>query len=198
MKDPRIDRALVWIVKRQFWVEVGVLTLLTVICALYIGRLAYSSATALETQARTLESTRRGADLWITGFQPVSTAEMAAWEKGLQTTYRLGVLPTERLTLAQIVTARAERAGLKQVRVSFSPSDPATASPRPEAAPYTFAVAPYTIKVEFTGRLDATQTFMGMLPPSVGLVSLESARTSGTFGTKLLLTVYEVATSAAK
>ena len=189
--NAQVKSALAAIAPHRFWIELGALGLIAIGAAYFTGKSAYAKAAVLRAEAESLSGTRVLEDKWLSSFQPASSAEAQTWDEAQRETQRMGVGASDRLTLAEVIARRAERSGLGTVRVRFT-GDSLPALPRQPAPPHTFNVAPYTIKVDFTGTLRNTQSFLGMLPPAVALRRLDMSRGSGYFGSTLVLSVYEV------
>ncbi len=191
-----IELVTAFLKKNQFWVGVAVCALVAIGTAAWVGRDAYSQAEVLRQEGQRLEEMRKGADVWLATLQPASSAEAQEWQliqSGLQ---ELGASPDSRLTLLEVITRRAERNGLKNVRVSLIGVDSVPAIPRVSAPPITIKIADYAILVEFKGSFAATRTFLATLPPAVGVQQISISRSGAGIGTRATLTVYEAVTNA--
>jgi hypothetical protein len=177
--------------KHAFMVELAAYALLAVGTAVWVGRAAYTQAAALSEQGKQLEAMRKGADVWITNLQPVSSVELQEWQQIQSALQQLGAPPDSRLTLLEVITRRAERNGLRNVRTSLMGVDSLPQVPRASAPPVTIKVADYALLVEFTGSFAATRTFLATLPPTVGVQRISISRSGAGIGTRAILTVYE-------
>lgn len=191
-----VEQVTAFLKKNSFWVEIAVYVLVGVGSAVWVGRAAYAQAALLREEGQRLESMRKGADLWLGTLQPASNVEIQEWQQIQSTLQQLGAAPDARLTLLEVVTRRAERAGLRNVRVSLSAIDTIPAIPRTGAPPVTIKVAEYALLVEFKGNFAATRTFLATLPPTVGVQRINISRSGPTLGTRAILTVYEAVADA--
>jgi hypothetical protein len=186
-----LNSALAFLKKHAFWVEVGVCVAFAIGTALWVGRDAYKQAAELSAQGQALEARRKSADVWLSTLQPATNAESQDWFRIESALQQLGASPDSRLTLLEVVTRRAERAGLNNVHVSFTPTDSVPPIPREGAAPVTIKVADYAILVDFRGSFAATRAFLASLPATVGVQRVTITRSGQTVGTRAVLTVYE-------
>lgn len=179
-----------------FWVELGLYVLIAGGAAAVVGRDAYRQAAELSQEGNRLDAMRRRADLWLGTLQPASSAEAQEWMQIQAALQQLGSRPDSRLTLVEVITRRAERMGLKNVRVSLMGTDSIPGIPRAGAPPLTIKVADYAILVEFRGNFAATRTFLATLPPAVGVQQISISRSGAGNGTRAVLTVYEAEANA--
>lgn len=191
-----LELATVFLKRNRFWVEVAVSALIAIGAAVWIGRDAYAQAAALSQEGQRLESMRKGADVWLGTLQPASSIEAQEWQQIQASLQQLGAAPDSRLTLLEVITRRAERMGLRNVRVSIVGVDSLPPVPRSSAPPVTLKVAEYAILVEFKGSFAATRTFLATLPPPVGVQRISISRSGGAIGTSATLTVYEMVANA--
>lgn len=190
------DKAIAFIKKHRFWTEMTVYLVVALGSAFWVGRAAYKEAATLSAQGRQLERVRSSADFWIRTFNPASSAETQEWQQVQQALQQLGAGSDSRLTLVEVITRRAERAGLSSVRAGLAPPDSAPPIPRTGAPPVTFKVADYNIIVDFKGNLASTRAFLANLPPAVGVQRISMSRSGSTMGTRAVLTVYEAVVDA--
>lgn len=186
-----LNNALAFLRKHSFWVELSVCVAVAVGGALWVGRDAYKQAAELSAQGQALESRRKSADVWLRTLQPATSAESQDWFRIQSALQQLGASPDSRLTLLEVISRRAERAGLGNVHVALLPPDSVPQIPREGAPPVTIKVADYGILVEFKGSFAATRTFLASLPPTVGVQRLTISRSGPATGTRAVLTVYE-------
>lgn len=191
-----VEMAKAFAKKHSFWVEIGVYVLLAVGSAFWVGRSAYTQAAALGAEGQRLEGMRKGADSWLSTLQPASSAEAQDWMQIQQALQQLGSSKDSRLTLLEVITRRAERTGLKKVRVSLIGVDSIPAIPRAGAPPVTIGVADYAISVEFISNFAATRAFLATLPPSVAVRQVTISKSGPGNWTRAVLTVYEAVTNA--
>lgn len=191
-----IAAAMAFAKKHRFGVEIAAYVLIAVGTALWVGRNAYAQAAVLSQEGTRLEQMRRGADSWLATLQPASSAEAQEWMQVQAALQQLGSKPDSRLTLLEVITRRAERMGLKNVRVSLTGVDSIPAIPRAGAAPVTINVADYAILVDFRGNFAATRTFLATLPPTVGVQQITISRKGTGNWTRAVLTVYEAVANA--
>ena len=135
--------------------------------------------------------TRTGIAENVFALQPAKSAESQDGLRIQSALQQLGASPDSRLTLLEVISRRAERAGLGNVHVALLPPDSVPQIPREGAPPVTIKVADYGILVEFKGSFAATRTFLASLPPTVGVQRLTISRSGPATGTRAVLTVYE-------
>lgn len=191
-----LEPATAFVKKNRFWVEVAVGALIAIGAAIWIGHDAYTQAAALSQEGQRLEAMRKSADVWLGTFEPASSTEAQEWQQIQSALQRLGEAPDSRLTLLEVITRRAERMGLRNVRVSIIGTDSVPPIPRASAPPLTLKVADYAILVEFKGSFAATRTFLATLPATVGVQRISISRTGAATGTRATLTVYEAVANA--
>ena len=178
---------------------VGGVTLVTIVAAFWVALPARRERAMLAAEEARLEALIKSSNLWVTQFQPASTEESAIWQSTASEVASLGVKPTERLTLGQIVLRRAEDAGYSGAHIKFIPPGAAANLPPRRVADVTFNPAGYALQVTGTGSLAMLSRFLGSLPPAVGLqaVSLAGAGDAGA-STAITLSVFEPAGSNVK
>ena len=186
-----LNTAMAFFRKQSFWMELGLCLAVAVGSAVWVGRDAYKQVSELSVQGNALEARRKSADVWLGSLQPATTAESQEWFRVQSALQQLGASPDSRLTLLEVITRRAERAGLRNVRVLLTPVDSIPAIPRDGAPPVTIKVADYGIMVDFKGSFAATRTFLASLPPAVGVQRVTITRDGQAVGTRAVLTVYE-------
>jgi hypothetical protein len=194
--DQLIEQVSSFIKKHSFWAELALYVAFAGGTAMWIGKDAYRQAAALTAQGQTLDATRKSADQWLGTFRPATSAEAQEWQQAEVALQQLGATRDSRLTLVEVITRRAERAGLTSVKTVIAPPDSAGAIPRPAAAPVTFTVADYSIIVDVRGSLPATRAFLANLPAAVSVQRLSIGRIGSTMGTRAVLTVYEAVANA--
>ncbi len=189
--NPIIAKIRDFVRTQRFWLELGVYVVLGIGSAAWIGTRAYREAAILKIEGQRLEGMRISADRWITTFQPATSGEIFAWQRAESGLHQLGAGQDSRLTLVEVITRRAERAGLRNVRTTIISSDSIAAVPRMGAGKVTFGVASYSIGVDVRGNLAATRVFLASLPPAVSVQSIVMTHAGQTTGTHAVLTVYE-------
>lgn len=191
-----IDALVAFVKKHQFWAELSLYVLIAAGSALWVGREAYKQAATLSAEGRRLDAMRRSADRWLATLQPATSAETQEWQQAQTALSQLGAGTDSRLTLVEVITRRAERAGLTNVRATLLQSDSIPSVPRQGVVPVTFRVAEYGILVDFKGNLAATRTFLANLPPAVSVQRISMSKTGPVMGTQAVLTVYEAVADA--
>lgn len=186
-----IDLVKAFAKKHHFWVEIASYVVIAVGAAVWVGRDAYRQAATLSQEGQRLESMRKSADQWLSTLEPATSAETQDWLLTRTALQQLGARQDSRLTLLEVITRRAERTGLRNVRVSLSATDSLPSIPRTGAPPVTIKVADYAILVEFTGNFAATRTFLATLPPTVTVQQVSISKSGTGNGTRAVLTVYE-------
>lgn len=114
----------------------------------------------------------------------------------LPDSFAVSVVRDDRVSLAGDLSARAEAAGLKDVRVNFAPPDSAAAPSHPDFFATPVAVADYGVAVECGGSFAAVLSFVNQLPPSVALQRITAVRDKAGSHYHVMLAVFESARSA--
>lgn len=194
--NPNFEAVKAYVLKHRFWFELGLYVLVAAGTALWVGRDAYAQAAVLRTEGMRLESMRRATDRWLGSLQPATSAETQEWQQTLAALNQLGAGSDSRLTLVEVITRRAERAGLTNIRTQITSADSVVSVPRAGAKPVNFKVAEYAIIVDFRGNLGSTRAFLANLPPAVSVQALSMGKSGPTMGTHVVLTVYEAVADA--
>lgn len=171
-----------WIAAHRPWVEWGVLSVMGLIAAYAVGTSAQSAAATYDLEADRLLAVRVGLDRWTSQLQPAAPAESVAWiesERAVRTIDAEGADPT---TIARIVAARAEEAGITDLAMRLLRPDELAPPPPLEVGTWSISTGGSGIGVEFIGDWAAVIGFLGSLPPQV-----EVGRVSVTPGPELLL-----------
>lgn len=191
-----IDTVIAFVKKHRFWVELSLYVLIAAGSAFWVGRNAYKQAEVLSAEGRRLDAMRRATDRWLSTLQPATSAETQEWQQAQAALGQLGAGTDSRLTLVEVITRRAERAGLANVRATLIPSDSIQNVTRQGAAPVAFRVAEFGIIVDFKGNLAATRGFLANLPPAVSVQRISMGKSGPVMGTNAVLTVYEAVADA--
>jgi hypothetical protein len=169
-------------------------TLITVIASMWVAIPARRERAQLAAENNKLEALIRSAGLWVTQFQPASNEESAVWQTTASELAALGVKPSERLTIAQIVARRAEDAGYVGAHIKFVAPGAGTSLPARQVAGVSFNPAPYALQITGSGNLTTLSTFVGSLPPAVELQAISLTGTAdGGANTSITLSVFEPA-----
>jgi hypothetical protein len=179
--------------KNKFTLMIAGVTLVTVIAAARVAIPARRQKAELAAESARLEAVIARSNLWVTQFQPASNEESAIWQNSAAEIQALGVKPSEKLTLAQIVSRRAENAGYDEARLKFVPIDGANSVPPRQVAGVTFNAAAYKLVITGGGGLGTLATFLGTLPPAVELQSVSLSAGDARVNTSLTLSVFEPA-----
>jgi hypothetical protein len=180
--------------RSSYLLTVGGLAALTVAAAGWVAVPARKEAALLSAEAARLQAVIASSNSWVTQFQTASSEESALWQNTAFQVQALGVRPSERLTLAQVIARRAEEAGLGSSHIRFLPVDAAALPPPRQVAGISFKPAQYNIQVTGTGGFGALSSLIGALPPAVDLRSVSLARdSSNRVITSLTLSVFEPA-----
>ncbi len=179
--------------RNEYLVAVAGVAVLTLGAAAWVAIPARRQAASLSAEATKLKALIASSDSWVTQFQAASSEETALWQNTGFDVQSLGVRPSERLTLAQIISRRAEESGLGSPHIKFVPADSAGQPPR-RVAGISFNPAQYTIQLTGGGGFTPLSSLIGALPPAVGLRSIGVARdSSGNVSTSMILSVFEPA-----
>jgi hypothetical protein len=173
---------------------IGAVTLVTVVAAMWVAIPARRERAVLDAENTKLEALIKSARLWVTQFQPASNEESAIWQTTASEIAALGVKPSERLTIAQIVARRAEDAGYVGAHIKFVPPGAGASLPARQVAGVSFNPAAYALEITGSGSLTTLNTFVGNLPPAVELQAISlSGSSDGGASTSITLSVFEPA-----
>lgn len=173
---------------------VGAVTVVTIFAALWVARPARKERTLLEAENLKLEALIKSSNLWVTQFQPASNEEAAIWQTTASEIAALGVKPSERLTLAQIVARRAEDAGYAGAHIKFIPPGAGANLPVRQVAGISFNPAGYALQITGSGSLTTLNRFVASLPPAVELQAISlSGASDGGASTSITISVFEPA-----
>jgi hypothetical protein len=169
--DQFLAQLRVFVEKNKFTLVLAGLTVVTVIAAARVAIPARRQRAELAAESDRLEAVIARSNLWVTQFQPASNEETAIWQNTASEIHALGVKPSEKLTLAQIVSRRADNAGYGGAHLKFAPVAGNPVPPR-QVAGVTFNPAPYQLVITGEGGFGTLATFLGTLPPAVELQSV--------------------------
>ena len=177
-----------------YFLVVGAVTIVTVIASIWLAIPARRERALLDAENNKLEALIKSAGLWVTQFQPASSEESAIWQGTASEIASLGVKPSERLTIAQILARRAEDAGYVGAHIKFIPPGTAANLPARQVAGVSFSPAGYALQITGSGSLTTLSRFVAALPPAVELqgISLAGAADGGA-STSITLSVFEPA-----
>ena len=184
--------------KHRFPLVLGTVALVVVIASAWVAIPARKQRAVLAAEDAKLAALIRSSNLWVTQFEPASSEEAAIWQQTASDVASLGVRPSERLTLAQIVARRAEDAGFDNAHIKFVPSDAAAAALPRQVAGVSFNPASYKLEVSGIGSFSALSRFLEALPPAVELQSASLTEGSTGISASLTLSVFEPAGGNAK
>lgn len=190
--DQFIARVRALLQANSYLLVVSAVTLVCVLAAAWVAVPARKQSAVLAAEDERLQALVKSSGLWVTQFEPASNEEAGIWQLTQTDVAALGVKPSERLTLAQIVARRAEDSGLGGAHIKFVETAPS--GPGRQVAGVTFNPAAYKLDVTGTGSLSTVSRFIGSLPPAVQLESVSMAR-SGDDGVSVTisLSVFEPA-----
>lgn len=173
---------------------ISAVTIVTVIASAWVAIPARKERALLAAENNKLEALIKSAGLWVTQFQPASNEESAIWQSTASEIAALGVKPSERLTIAQIVARRAEDAGYVGAHIKFIPPGAGANLPVRQVAGVSFNAAGYALQITGSGSLTTLNRFVESLPPAVELqaISLAGAADGGA-STSITLSVFEPA-----
>ena len=192
--DQLLAQLRVFFAKHSFVLTVAAVTVITVIGAARIAIPARRQKSELAAESAQLEALIASSNQWMSRFQPATNEESAIWQNTDADVQALGVKPSERLTLAEVVSRRADEAGYANTHIKFVPSDPATSIGARQVAGITFNLASYRLQVTGGGSFAELAALVGTLPPAVELQSVSMARDSGArVNTSITLSVFEPA-----
>jgi hypothetical protein len=194
-----LDQLKAFVAKSGFQLAVGFVTIVTVIASLWVSIPARRQRAVLSAESQTLQQVITSAGLWVTQFEPASNEESALWQNTAADLQALGVRPSERLTLAQVVARRTDDAGYESAHIKFVAADASNPTPARSVAGVTFNPAQYKLQVSGAGSFSPLSTLIGTLPPAVELQSVRLAGDGAArVSTSLTLSVFEPAGSNGK
>lgn len=180
-----------------FWLFAGTIGLLGLASAYSVGRASLAAADGHEAEARRLAAVAAGADRWIDGLEPALPAESALWresERAVRTITSAGTDPT---TIARIVAARAEEAGIADLGLRLLSADSISPPPPLDAGQWEIRPGGSAVAAEFVGDWEAIIALVGSLPPQVAIGRLEVASGPDFRRALVLLAAREVSLHAA-
>lgn len=176
--------------------EVIGVSLLAIIAYVSIGISARRRTAPIHTENTKLSSAVAEVSTFRAAFRP-STLEQDARILNVPDSLSVALSRDQRVSLAQQIAERAERAGLSDVRVRFALPDSAAAPDRPDLMGTSVAVADYTLSVECTGGFAAVLSLVNHLPLSVAVQRITANRMKGGAQYLLVLAVFEAAADGA-
>jgi hypothetical protein len=188
-----MERLRAFLVKNSFTLVVAGVTLVTVISAARVALPARRQKAELAGELVRLDAVIARSNLWVTQFQPASNEETAVWQNSATDIQALGVKPSEKLTLAQVVSRRADNAGYGRAQLKFVPVEGPNPVPPRNVAGVTFNPAPYKLVITGEGGFGTLAAFLGTLPPAVELQSVSLTAGDAQANTSITLSVFEPA-----
>lgn len=176
--------------------EVVGVALLAIVVYVTIGISARRRAEPVRVENTKLSSAVAEVSQFRAAFRP-SSPEQDVRMLNVPDSLSIALPRDQRVSLAQQIAARAERAGLSGVRVRFALPDSAAAPDRPDLMGTSVAVADYALTVECTGGFAAMLSLVNQLPPSVAVQRITASRTKTGAQYHLILAVFEAAAGAA-
>lgn len=155
--------------ENRFWIELAGLTLLAVAAAFALGSRALERTRALEARAVELEDVRAAVHRWSEQLHPPTPRESADWAESERALRSLGVESTQPLTLARVVSERAEEVGISNLRIRLASADSVSPPPPLEVGTWAIETGVAGLMVEFSGDIGDVISFLGALPPQVGV-----------------------------
>ncbi|MGQ0814700.1 MAG: hypothetical protein ACT4O1_09560 [Gemmatimonadota bacterium] len=143
-----------------------------------------------ESEARLSAVQAIGRD-WPRRHVPATPTERQQWASAQVDLARLGLPAANRLYVAQILSRRAEDAGIPDARIRFTGADTIGAASTRILAGQEFKPAGYAVSVEFTANFATAVEFIAQLPAAVSIASVQLKRQEERVHARFLLTVYE-------
>lgn len=168
----RLDPLLASARAHRFWLECSTLTLLGMVAALSWGLAAMERAETLRERTAEMERVRRAMARWTTELHPPTPHESLAWKQSERMLLSLGAEAEEPLSLARLVSQRAEEVGVADVRIRLASGDSVAAPPPLDAGSVVVEFGPQGLVVDFSGSMSEVIGFLGSLPPQVGVASM--------------------------
>jgi hypothetical protein len=168
----RLDPLLAAARTHRFWIECSTLTLLGLVAALSSGLAALERAEALRERTAETGRVRRAMVRWTTELHPPTPRESLAWRESERMLLALGVEAEEPLSLARLISQRAEEVGVADVRIRLASGDSLVTPPPLEAGSVVVESGPHGLVVDFSGSMSEVIGFLGSLPPQVRVGSM--------------------------
>jgi hypothetical protein len=173
--------------------EVIGVALLAVIVYVSLGMMARRRIAPARAELVRLEAAMAEISQFRGAFRP-STPEQSLRISSVPDSLAVALSREQRVSLAQQIADRAERAGLTDVRVRFTSPDSAAVPERPNLVSTSVGVADYTLSIECAGDFAAMLSLVNRLPPSVAVQRLTASRVkTGGANYHLILAVFEAA-----
>ncbi len=147
--------------------------------------------TRLKENGAKIDAVQSALSTWPGQFAQASAVERQEWARASADVARLGVRPQERLFLAQLLSKRAEDAGIFDARVTFSSATAGAEGRR--GGSREFRSAAYGVQVDCSASFPAVVEFIAQLPAAVSITSLGMQRTEGGLRAQFALQVFEPA-----
>lgn len=178
--------------ERRFELSLASACAIALAGAAWIAIPARRQSVRLSAEAAKLDAVIASSNSWLIGFQPASSAEPGLWQNTAYEIQSLGVRPSERVTLAQIIDRKAEEAGFAAPHIRFISTDSAGQPAARQVAGVTFNPASYRIEAAGGGGFAPLAQLIEALPPAVDLRSVNVARdSSGRVNSSVVLSVFE-------
>lgn len=188
-----IDRARTATLMRTYRTQIliGSVSVVAFVGFIGLGMAARRHTAATAVEVTQLASIRSEVSNFRTAFRASPADD--AWLVSVDDTTMISTTHDLRVSLAEQVASKAERVGLADVRVRFTPPDSAAAPPRPDLMRSSVTIADYTLTVDAAGSLGDVLAFVNQLPPSVALQRLTATRSNNGAEYHLVLAVLESA-----
>ena len=151
----------------RFWFTTLSATLFLITAAFVLGYSSLRRSRALQAEEERLQQVRARVDGWISGFRAPSPAESLVWMGSERVLEELQAGAAEPAAVAALITERAERLGIEDVRVTLMAAD--SAPPPPDRALRGWTLTPRLppLLVEFRAEFIPVIEFVDALPPHV-------------------------------
>lgn len=176
--------------------EVVGVSLLAIVVYVSIGISARRRTAPIRPEVAKLNSAVAEVSQFRAAFKP-SSPEQDVRMLNVPDSLSVALPRDQRVSLAQQIAERAERAGLSDVRVKFVLPDSAAAPDRPDLMSTSVTVADYTMSVECNGGFAEMLSLINHLPPSLAVQRITANRTKTGTQYHLILAVFEAGATGA-
>ena len=188
----KLRPTLSWLRSHRLWVECATLTLLGLLAAFSLGYAALSRTSTLNERVADLQRIDAAFDRWTTQLQHPGTRERSSWRESEQSLRSLGAEAAEPLSLAQVVSQRAQEVGISELSIRLLSADSVAPIPSVQLGSWSVQAGSIGLVVEFDGNMGDVVGFLGALPPQAAVSNLQVTPTKGALHARIVLMTRQV------
>lgn len=164
-----------WLAAHRSWMLWGAPTILALLAAYAVGSSSLQTAARYNEEARRLSAVGAQVDTWAAQLEPAAPAESVLWAESEQAIRSIGAEGSDPTTIARIVAARAEEAGISDLGLRLLSPDALAPPPAIQVGSWSIQSGSSGVSAEFLGDWPTVIGFLGSLPPQVevGRVEIE-------------------------